>query len=95
MPVLIVSEPTKHPVLMRLSPEAFHAWHVAVGRCDRFRTDLVDVHELAGVSEELIDEWVDAALASRLPFGHVRILGRGRIWEYDNGDLGRSLSSAA
>ena len=93
--MLIVVEPTKHPVLKRLSPAALEAWHIAVARCDRFRTDLVDVHELVDVGEEVIDEWEQAAVARRLPFGHVRILGRGRLWEYDHKDLGRSLRPAA
>jgi hypothetical protein len=87
--VLIVAEPSTHPTLKQLSAEALSAWHLAVARCDLFRTDLVEVRELQGVSEDTIDEWARVALASRLPWGHVRLLGRGRIWDY-NRDLGRA-----
>ncbi len=93
--MLIVVEPSTHPILRRLSPEALAAWHLAISRCDRFRTDLVEVHELQGVGDALIDEWEQASLAARLPFGHVRMLGRGRLWQYDHRDLGRSIRRAA
>jgi len=87
--VLIVVEPTSHPVLKRLSSQALEAWHVAVGRCDLFRTDIVDAHELLDVSDRIVDEWEQLAIARRLPFGHVRILGRGRLWEYGRDDYSR------
>lgn len=93
--MLIVVEPSADPILGRLSPEALEAWHVAISRCDRFRTDLVDAHELQGIGEAVLDEWEAAAVARRLPFGHVRMLARGRLWQYDNRELGRAFRPAA
>jgi hypothetical protein len=81
--MLLIPIPADDPVLALLSPGALRAWLEVVAHCGSFRTDLVGLEQLQGVDSALIDEWDRAHLVSRLPFGHLRVLARGRLWDYD------------
>jgi hypothetical protein len=78
--MLLIGDPQDDRALAGLTPEAWHAWVHAVDRCARARNDIVSLQTL-GVREELLDEWEQAALVQRLPFGNVRLLRRGSLWE--------------
>ena len=81
--MLLVADTAANPLLALLSSDARSAWLGAVGRCDLLHTDILEPHELDdhGVSEETVDEWEQAALVARLPFGNVRFLARGLLWD--------------
>jgi hypothetical protein len=81
--VLLVAEPAADPLLKSLSPEALSAWLAAVGDCDRYRTDILEPRRVQYASWDVIEEWERAALVVRLPFGNLRFLGRGRLWDTD------------
>jgi hypothetical protein len=79
--MFLVVEPALDLALERLSPDARSAWLVAVMHCDRVESDIVPARELDGADESVVDQWVQAGLAARMPFGHVRLLARGRLWD--------------
>jgi hypothetical protein len=81
--MLLVPEPETDPRLSQLSADALSAWFAAVRRCGMFNTDILEWEELDGASDFDVDEWVNAALASRLPLGYIRMLARGSLWEHD------------
>ncbi len=80
---MLLVEPAGDPLLRPLSAEALSEWLAAVGDCDRFHTDILEARELDHASEDVIDEWEHAALVLRLPFGNLRFLARGRLWDCD------------
>jgi len=81
--MLVDCEPSTDAVLKPLSAEARSGWLTVIGDCDRFHTDILQAREVEYASEEMIDEWEHAALAARLPFGNLRVLARGRLWDFD------------
>ncbi len=78
---MLLADVGAEPVLKALSAEALSAWLAAVGYCDLFHTDIVDAHELEYASEDVIAEWEHAQLVARLPFGNLRFVARGRLWD--------------
>ncbi len=83
--MVLVNDPANDEILEQLRPEARYAWLNAVGHCVRYRTDLITPHELQRVDPGSIEEWEGANLAQRLPFGHVRMLGRPELWDFEVG----------
>jgi hypothetical protein len=81
--VLLVAEPAADPRLSKLSHDALSSWFAAVTRCGMFNTDILEREELDGASDFDVDEWVNAALAARLPLGYMRMLAGGSLWEHD------------
>jgi hypothetical protein len=80
---MLLVEPATDPLLKPLSTEALSEWLGAVGECDLFHTDILDARELDHASEDVIAELEDAALVARLPFGNLRVLARGWLWDFD------------
>ncbi len=81
--MLLISDVSTDPTLTQLNPSARKAFLDAVGHCMRFSTDLMAPRELQNVDPAAIDEWESAKLAQRLPFGHLRMLGRPELWDFD------------
>ncbi len=82
--MLLVTDPANDPVLEQLSLVARTAYVNAIGHCVRYRTDLMTPHELQRLGGfEIVDEWEGVKLAQKLPWAHVRILGRPQIWDFD------------
>jgi len=81
--MFLVTDPANDPVLEQLKPPARHAYVNAVGHCVRYRTDLMTPHELQRLEPGVVDEWENAKLAQKLPWGHVRLLGRPDLWDFD------------
>jgi hypothetical protein len=83
--MLLVTDPANDPTLEQMSLEARTEWLNAVGHCVTYRTDLLTPHDLQKLTAEIVDEWEQVELAKRLPFGHVRVLGRPDLWDFGAG----------
>jgi len=81
--MLLVTDPANDPLLEQMTPEARTAWLNAVGHCVLYRTDLLTPHELQKLGHDVVDQWESAELARRLPFGHLRMLGRPELWDFE------------
>jgi hypothetical protein len=81
--MLLVTQATDTP-LEPLSPAALDCWLLAVGQCDKLHTDILTIRDLVCASDDVIEEWEHAAVATRLPFGHIRILARGMLWDFSS-----------
>jgi hypothetical protein len=78
--MLLIGDPQEDPALAGLSAGAWNAWADAVGLCSSARSDIVQLVRL-DVSDEIVDELEQAELVKRLPFGNLRMLRRGTLWE--------------
>jgi len=78
--MLLIGDPQDDPALAGLSTSAWNAWADAAGLCSSTRSDIVQLARL-DASDEIVDELVQAELVKRLPFGNLRLLHRGTLWE--------------
>jgi len=78
--MLLIIDPEDHPALAALTRDAWRSWINAVNHCAGIRSDIVPVSCL-GLPEEHLVEWERVALAQRLPFGNLRLLRRGTLWD--------------
>ena len=81
---MLIVEPVADSRLRGLSAEALSEWLVTVARCDLLHTDILEAHEFASVAPEVIEEWEQSILATRLPFGSLRMLALKSLWELDH-----------
>ena len=81
---MLVAEPAADVRLKRLSPEGLSEWLALIGRCDLLHSDIVDGHELAEIDPAVVDEWDEAGLVERLPFGTLRMLALKSVWVLDH-----------
>jgi hypothetical protein len=80
--VLLATPSTQVP-LSHLSEEALAGWLLLVARCSLFGSDILEAHEVEALDGRLVEEWVETGLALRLPYGHLRVLGSGWLWEFE------------
>jgi hypothetical protein len=78
--MLLIGDPEDDPALAALSIGAWNAWARTVARCATTRSDIVHLNVLEA-SDEDVEEWERAELVQRLPFGNLRMLRRGSLWE--------------
>ena len=78
--MLLIADPEDDQALAALTMSAWNEWARAVHYCASIRSDLVQLQSL-DVAEEIVEEWEAAGLVQRLPFGNLRMLGRGSLWD--------------
>lgn len=96
--VLIYDGMLEDPRVNRLTPAAGMLWIAAIGTCNTLGRDTLGIDELdeyfaqrrehghPADPEELLSELAEAELAEHLPHGHVRLLARGDLWQFDDED---------
>lgn len=101
--VLIYDGMLDDPRVTRLSPASGMLWIVAIGTCNTLGRETLAVDELEeyfaqrrahghpGEPETLLKELAEAELAEPLPHGHVRLLARGDLWQFDEDDHAASM----
>lgn len=81
--MLLVDDPLGHPKLAQLSDAARSEWLATVGYCSRTGSDIIEARRILGLTDAIAEEWEQAGLAAQAPFGHLRMLTRGWIWDFD------------
>jgi hypothetical protein len=80
--MLLVAE-YEDPRLEPLSWGARSAWLRTVGYCSSHHSDIVPPAMVAETGDPIVREWEHSGLAARLPFGNLRVLARGSLWDFD------------